>query len=186
MRKEAEVQKRRKEDERKQKEAEARRIAEEKVKAEAEARRIAEEKYQENLKAWEQTCESIKKQREQAVADRLSAAKTTLEQTAQKDYDTAVAAATARKKTAQQNKADAELRLSKLGMFKFTEKNAAKETIAQAEAEITYAEKDLEQAKQALRTTLATSPEKVFAQGVAIRNSVEAEMPFPAKPTKPS
>lgn len=183
-RKEAEEQKRREEEERKQKEAEARRIAEEKAKAEAEARRIAEEKYQADLKGWEKACENIKKQREQAVTERVAAEKATLEQAAQKAYDTAVSAATDRKKTAQQNKADAELRLSKLGLFKFAEKNAMKEAIARAETEIADAEKELEQAKQDLNTTLATIPEKVSAQEVAIRKSVEAEMPFPAKPTK--
>ena len=181
-RKEAEEQKRREEEERKQKEAEARRIAEEKAKAEAEARRIAEEKYQADLKVWEQTCENIKKQREQAVADRLSAAKATFEQAAQKDYDTAVSVATDRKKTAQQNKADAELRLSKLGLFKFAEKNAMKEAIAQAEAEIAAAEKELEQAKHDLNTTLAAISAKVSAQEALIRQSVEREIAYPEKP----
>lgn len=182
--KEAEERKRREEEERKQKEAEARRITEEKAKAEAEARRIAEEKYQADLKSWEETCENIKKQREQAVADRLATEKVTLEQAAQKAYDIAVSVATDRKKTAQQNKADAELRLGKLGLFKFAEKNAMKEAIVQAETEIADAEKELEQAKQDLNTTLATIPQKVSVQEVAIRKSVEAEIPFPAKPTK--
>ena len=183
-RKEAEKQKRREEEDRKQKEAEARRIAEEKAKAEAEARRIAEEKYQADLKSWEKACENIKKQREQAVTDRIAAEKAALEQAAQKDYDAAVSAAANRKKTAQQNKADAELRLGKLGLFKFAEKNAMKEAIAQAETEIADAEKELEQAKQDLNTTLATIPQKVSVQEVAIRKSVEAEIPFSAKPTK--
>ena len=107
-----------------------------------------------------------------------------MEQAAQKDYDAAVSAAANRKKTAQQNKADAELRLSKLGLFKFAEKNAMKEAIAQAEAEIVATEKDLEQVQQDLNTTLATIPQKVSVQEVAIRKSVEAEIPFPAKPTK--
>ena len=183
-RKEAEERKRRKEEEREQKETEARRIAEEKAKAEAEARRMAEEKYQADLKSWEETCENIKKQREQAVTERVAAEKATLEQAAQKAYDIAVSAATNRKKTAQQNKADAELRLGKLGLFKFAEKNAMKEAIAQAETEIAAAEKELEQAKHDLNTTLATIPQKVSVQEVAIRKSVEAEIPFPAKPTK--
>lgn len=186
-RKEAEEKKRREEEERKQKEAEARRIAEEKAKAEAEAeaRRIAEEKYQADLKAWEQTCADIKKRRDQAVSERLAAEKATLEQSARKAYDTAVSAATDRKKTAQQNKADAELRLGKLGLFKFAEKNAMKEAILQAEAEIAASEKDLEQAKQALNTTLAAIPAKVSAQETTIRQSVENEITFPAKPIKP-
>lgn len=183
-RKEAEEQKRREEEERKQKEAEARRIAEEKAKAEAEARRLADEKYQADLKVWEQTCENIKKQREQTVAERLAVEKAALEQVAQKDYDTSVSAATNRKKTAQQNKADAELRLSKLGLFKFTEKNAMKEAILQAEAEITAAEKDLEQAKQMLSTTFAAIPAKVSAKESAIRKSVEEELALPPKPAK--
>lgn len=183
-RKEAEEQKRRKEEDCKQKEAETRRIAEEKAKAEAEARRIAEEKYHADLKVWEQTCEDIQKQREQAVTDRIAAEKAALEQAAQKDYDAAVSAAANRKKTAQQNKADAELRLGKLGLFKFAEKNAMKEAIAQAETEIADAEKELEQAKQDLNTTLATIPEKVSAQESAIRKSVEEELALPSKPVK--
>lgn len=59
--------------------------------------------------------------------------KAALEQAAQKDYYTAVSAATNRKKIAQQNKSDAELRLSKLGLFKFAEKNAMKEAILLAD-----------------------------------------------------
>lgn len=183
--KEAEEQKRREEEERKQKEAEARRIAEEKAKAEAEARRIVAEKFQADLKSWEETCADIKKLRDQAVIERLATKKATLEQAAQKDYDTAVSTATTRKKTAQQNKADAEFRLSKLGLFKFAEKNAMKEAIAQAETEIAAAEKELEQAKQALNIALAAIPAKVSAQESAIRQIIENEMPFPAEPTKP-
>lgn len=181
-------------------EAEARRIAEEKAKVEeemrraeearkqkeAEARRAAEEKYSADLRSWEQGCEDIKQQREQAVTDRLSAAKATFEQAAQKDYDTAVSVATDRKKTAQQNKADAELRLSKLGLFKFAEKNAMKEAIAQAESEIAAAEKDLEQAKQTLNTALAGIPTKVSAQESVIRESMEKEFALPPKPAKPN
>ena len=185
-RKEAEEQKRREEEERKQKEAEARRIAEENAKAEAEARRIAEEKYQADLKSWEETCADIRNQRDQAVSKRLAAEKAALEQAAQKDYDTAVSTATNRKKTAQQNKADAELRLSKLSLFKFAEKNAMKEAIAQAETEIAAAEKELEQAQQVLHTALAAIPAKVSAQEASIRPSVESEIAFPTKPTKPN
>lgn len=187
-RKEAEEQKQREEEDCKQKEAEARRIAEEKAKAEAEAeaRRIAEEKYQADLKSWEETCADIRKQRDQTVAKRLATEKATLEQAAQKAYDIAVSVATDRKKTAQQNKADAELRLSKLGLFKFAEKNAMKEAIVRAETEIADAEKELEQAKHDLNTTLAAIPAKVSAQEPTIRKSVEKELVFPVKPANPN
>ena len=186
QRKEAEERKRHEEEELKRKEAEEqkRREEEERKQKEAEARRLAEEKYQADIEAWEQACEDIQKQREQAVADRLSAAKAALEQAAQKDYDTAVSAATDRKKTAQQNKADAELLLSKLGLFKFAEKNAMKDVILQADAEIVAAEKDLEQAMQMLNTALAAIPAEVSAQESAIRTSVEEELALPSKPAK--
>ena len=188
QRREAEERKRLEEEEFKRKEAEEQkqREEEERKQKEVEARRIAEEKYQTDLKVWEQTCKDIQKQREQTVADRLSAAKVTFEQAAQKDYDTAVSVATDRKKTAQQNKADAELRLSKLGLFNFAEKNAMKEAVAKAEAEIIAADKDLEQAKQNLNTMLAAIPAKISAQEPAIRESVEEELAFPAKPADPN
>ena len=188
QRREAEERKRLEEEELKRKESEEqkRREEEERKQKEAEARRIAEEKYKADLKSWEKACENIKKQREQAVTERIAAEKATLEQAAQKAYDTAVSAATNQKKTAQQNKADAELRLSKLGLFKFTEKNAMKEAILQADAEIVAAEKDLEQAKQVLNTTLAAIPAKVSAQEATIRQSVEREIAFPVKPANPN
>ena len=145
---------------------------------------MAEEKYQADLKFWEETCADVRKQRDQAVSKRLAAEKAALERAAQKVYDTAVSAATNRKKTAQQNKADAELRLSKLGLFKFTEKNAMKEAILQADAEIAAAEKDLEQAKQTLSTAIAGIPTKVSALESAIRKSVEEELTLPSKPVK--
>jgi len=61
-----------------------------------------------------------------------------------------------------------------------------KEAIAQAEAEIIAADKDLEQAKQNLNTILAAIPTKISAQEPAIRESVEEELAFPAKPANPN
>ena len=78
------------------------------------------------------------------------------------------------------------MRLSKLGLFKFAENNAMKETIAQAESEIAAAEKDLEQAKQMLNTALAGIPAKVSAQESSICTAVEKELALPTKPQKPT
>ena len=76
------------------------------------------------------------------------------------------------------------MRLGKLGLFKFAEKNAMKEAIAQAETEIADAEKELEQAMQTLNAALSAIPVKVSTQESAIRQIIENEMPFPANPEK--
>ena len=177
--KQAEEQKRREEEERKRKEAEeAERIRQK------EARRLAEEKYAADLKAWERTCEDVKKQREQAVVERTAAERASLESAAQQTYESAIRAATQRKADAQQSKSDAEMRLSKLGIFKFAEKKSLKETIENAEREIYTANIALSTAKQALERAMAAVPAQLSANEPEIITGVEQDYPLPAKPEK--
>lgn len=163
--------------ERKRKE-EAERIRQE------EARRLAEEKYTADLKAWEQNCEDIKKQREQAVVERIAAERVSLESAAQQTYKTAIQAATKRKTDAQRAKADAEMRLGKLGIFNFAEKKSLRETIENAEKEIYTVNIALSTAKQAFEKALTAVPVQLSAKESEIITGVEQDYPLPAKPEK--
>lgn len=154
-------------------------------KRQEEARRIAEEKYAAELKAWEQTCGKIRAQREHRVSELLEEKRTALQNEAQSKYNAAVAAANKRKEAAQQKKADAEMRLSTLGIFKFAEKKAAKATIEEAVGEIQAAEVALVTAKQTLDKELAAIPATINSRRYIVSREVEQEYPLPAKPEKP-
>jgi hypothetical protein len=108
-----------------------------------------------------------------------------LKSEAQSTYDAAIIAANKRKEAAQQKKADAEMRLSTLGIFKFAEKKAAKAAIEEAVGEIQAAETALVAAKQTLDKDLAAIPTTINSRRYMIAREVEHEYPLPAKPEKP-
>ena len=154
-------------------------------KRQEEARRIAEEKYAAELKDWEQACGEVRILREQRVSELLEEKRAALKSEAQSTYDAAIIAANKRKEAAQQKKADAEMRLSTLGIFKFAEKKAAKAAIEEAVGEIQAAETALVAAKQTLDKDLAAIPTTINSRRYMVAREVEHEYPLPAKPEKP-
>ena len=154
-------------------------------KRQEDARRIAEEKYAAELKDWEQACGEVRILREQRVSELLEEKRAALKSEAQSTYDAAIIAANKRKEAAQQKKADAEMRLSTLGIFKFSEKKAAKAAIEEAVGEIQAAETALVAAKQTLDKDLAAIPTTINSRRYMIAREVEHEYPLPAKPEKP-
>ena len=106
------------------------------------------------------------------------------EKAARQTYEATIQAATKRKTDAQRAKADAEMRLGKLGIFNFAEKKSIKETIENAEKEIHTVNIALSTAKQAFEKALTAVPVQLSAKESEIITGVEQDYPLPAKPEK--
>lgn len=174
--------KRKAEEERKHLEAEARKRAEEEAKAKREA---ALRKYEEDHKLWEKECEAISARRSAYVNEKTEAEKTSLHNAAQTKHDDAVVSANAVITNEKNRRNAAETALASLGFFKFGEKKAQKNIIADATAKISNAENALRAAETAYKQEVADIEKKVQALAAGFHNAASKQFVMPEEPQKP-
>lgn len=166
------------EEERKQKEAAA-----EKERKEKEA--AAMEIYERDMAQWKVLAAEIEKQRSDELQQIMAKTEADWNAELEKEYGETIRRADEALVSCKQQKEEAEAKLASLGMFKFAEKKAAKQTIDLMTSEIARAAARRQGAAENRKREMAELKNRLAAKRKQVMEDLEKRYPMPAEPRKP-
>lgn len=134
------------------------------------------------LEEWERKCQEITLDREELFDKRLAEEREILELSVKNEFEGEIQKSNSKKAMLEKRKSEVEAQLGKAGVFDFMKKKTLKKELEKLVSEISAVDNRIKKDKQGMKAALGVIPEKLSAAEIKIKEEIEKELPFPAKP----